>query len=429
MPVHIRPFYSRLHRGLLSFSHPPTQHIPPSYMSVQSALSVLLYLACLLVLASHGADDDSCVVPSSSPSLCHSKPSSAQGTTLASMENVAIVVRSQMTRPHKLRLQQMMEDWGFTENAHVVASEPEQASSSAPPRSLRFFPTHIFGGRAWAVAPVLQDIYHHLASTVQWILFIEDDTEVLVEQLADFLVDKNPSLPLFYGRPLYDHGLTIIHMFIDDQDFAYPDFSCGWIASRALLASVVAYLKNISSPEPAFTIDPQYEQARLIEKSTGITLQSSNVFCTRSKNRKSDTGDTKSSTISSRAESPCMTIAHGRPDVSVHRNVTMNDLSVAVKTAEKFHTSRLNFLRQSWGRAVKHIEYFSDKADPTIPTIGTGIPNTDSVGTKESRKMCICTRVRVKFHCIHTYLHTHTHSRILIYILRKRRDVERTDAQ
>ena len=33
-------------------------------------------------------------------------------------------------------------------------------------------------------------------------------------------------------------------------------------------------------------------------------------------------------------------------------------------------------VKKTWGKETKHIEYYSDKEDPSIPTIDLGVENT-----------------------------------------------------
>ena len=40
-------------------------------------------------------------------------------------------------------------------------------------------------------------------------------------------------------------------------------------------------------------------------------------------------------------------------------------------------------VKETWGKTASLIEYYSEEADPTIPTIDLGIPNTER-GKNES---------------------------------------------
>ncbi|KAM7128551.1 beta-1,3-glucosyltransferase isoform 2-T2 [Ciconia maguari] len=57
--------------------------------------------------------------------------------------------------------------------------------------------------------------------------------------------------------------------------------------------------------------------------------------------------------------------------------VKKEDVFVAVKTCQKFHGDRIPVVKQTWEREAALIEYYSDYADISIPTIDLGIPNTD----------------------------------------------------
>ncbi|GAA6086055.1 beta 3-glucosyltransferase a isoform X1 [Tachysurus ichikawai] len=50
---------------------------------------------------------------------------------------------------------------------------------------------------------------------------------------------------------------------------------------------------------------------------------------------------------------------------------------VAVKTCKKFHTERVPVVKKTWEKQAAHLEYYSDHADPSIPTVDLGVPNTD----------------------------------------------------
>jgi UDP-glucose:O-linked fucose beta-1,3-glucosyltransferase len=37
----------------------------------------------------------------------------------------------------------------------------------------------------------------------------------------------------------------------------------------------------------------------------------------------------------------------------------------------------VSIVKETWGKDTKNIEYFSEKEDPSIPTINLGVPNTE----------------------------------------------------
>lgn len=50
----------------------------------------------------------------------------------------------------------------------------------------------------------------------------------------------------------------------------------------------------------------------------------------------------------------------------------------AVKTYENFHSERLPVLLNTWGKQTNHMRIFSNVANKSIPTISTGVTNTET---------------------------------------------------
>ncbi|RXM95451.1 Beta-1,3-glucosyltransferase [Acipenser ruthenus] len=57
--------------------------------------------------------------------------------------------------------------------------------------------------------------------------------------------------------------------------------------------------------------------------------------------------------------------------------VDKKDIFIAVKTCRKFHKERIPVVKKTWQKHAALIEYYSDHADATIPTINLGVPNTE----------------------------------------------------
>ncbi|XP_029700164.1 beta 3-glucosyltransferase a isoform X2 [Takifugu rubripes] len=57
--------------------------------------------------------------------------------------------------------------------------------------------------------------------------------------------------------------------------------------------------------------------------------------------------------------------------------VKKEDLFVAVKTCKKFHSERVPVIKKTWEKDALFLEYYSDHADPSIPTTDIGVPNTE----------------------------------------------------
>ncbi|KAI0214809.1 Beta-1,3-glucosyltransferase [Lamellibrachia satsuma] len=57
--------------------------------------------------------------------------------------------------------------------------------------------------------------------------------------------------------------------------------------------------------------------------------------------------------------------------------VSEDEVFVAVKTCKKFHKTRVPVVQKTWGKQTKHIRYYSEEADESIPTIDVGVPNAE----------------------------------------------------
>uniref|UniRef100_A0A674JT92 Fringe-like glycosyltransferase domain-containing protein n=1 Tax=Terrapene triunguis TaxID=2587831 RepID=A0A674JT92_9SAUR len=57
--------------------------------------------------------------------------------------------------------------------------------------------------------------------------------------------------------------------------------------------------------------------------------------------------------------------------------VKKEDIFVAVKTCRKFHRDRIPIVKQTWEGEATLVEYYSDYAETSIPTIDLGVPNTE----------------------------------------------------
>ncbi|GAB5566268.1 beta-1 [Prionailurus iriomotensis] len=112
-----------------------------------------------------------------------------------------------------------------------------------------------------------------------------------------------------------------------------------------------------------FTIDLKHEIALYIwDKGDGRPLTSVPEFCTDAVN------------------AYCATTFRSFLPLCGHP-VKKEDIFFAVKTCKKFHGDRNFFqipiVKQTWAGQASLIEYYSDHAESSIPTVDLGIPNTD----------------------------------------------------
>ncbi|XP_059852173.1 beta-1,3-glucosyltransferase [Delphinus delphis] len=211
---------------------------------------------------------------------------------------------------------------------------------------------------AWTILPLLPQ-------------YVSRDTRSLLASLPDarrlpsFLTQRvffpQSQEEWFLGKALHDEESTIIHHYAFSENptvFKYPDFAAGWALSIPLVNKLTKRLKS-ESLKSDFTIDLKYEIALYIwDRGDGPPLTPVPEFCTDG------------------ADSSCATTFHsflplcGNP-------VKKKDIFVAVKTCKKFHGDRIPIVKQTWAGQAGHIEYYSDYADSSVPTVDLGIPNTE----------------------------------------------------
>ncbi|KAH7730351.1 Fringe-like family protein [Aphelenchoides avenae] len=220
---------------------------------------------------------------------------------------------------------------------------------------------------SWAVWPLLARLSEDILRS-EWIIFCEPHTHFDLAGISTFLQQHAPSDSVVIGRALRDKKPVIIHHYHIDRDdpMLYPDFASGVIMSRNLGTRLIRALKE-SEPNINFVIDPKFElakliyektQTRLIDVSPGLCLLKSEV-----------------------ASGKCMAW-YEEPSFSETEDecgagVTNEDVFFAVKTFSGNHKSRVVYVKRTWAKDVKYVEYFSDIDDIYVPTINVGIPNTE----------------------------------------------------
>ncbi|ELU10358.1 hypothetical protein CAPTEDRAFT_221389 [Capitella teleta] len=218
---------------------------------------------------------------------------------------------------------------------------------------------------AWTVIPILPEILRKYPDK-QGVLICEEDTRVDVDKLMSNMRTYDLTQKLFLGRTLYDHEPSIIHhfAFYDEgvKTFPFPDFSAGFILSMPLLQSLSNRLAvGRQGMGKDFSIDAKHELAMFIwDQGRGMKMSAAPFFC-------SGEDDFYSSV--------CAT-SHPVLEANCER-IHEDQLFVAVKTCEKFHEDRVPVVKETWGAEAKHIEYYSETEDSSIPTTVLGVPNTE----------------------------------------------------
>ncbi|XP_062830770.1 beta-1,3-glucosyltransferase isoform X1 [Anolis carolinensis] len=218
---------------------------------------------------------------------------------------------------------------------------------------------------AWTILPLMHEFSVTYSRNSSWIFFCEEDTRIHIIKLLKTLGRYDKSKELFLGKALHDDESTIIHHYAFAENptvFKFPDFAAGWALSIPLVKKLAKRLKN----EPLksdFTIDLKYEIALYIwEKGNGPHLTPVPEFCTEDLD-------------SPNAALCATTFLHLLPFCG--DPVKKMDIFVAVKTCKKFHGDRIPIVKQTWEGEATLIEYYSDFAESSIPTVDLGVPNTE----------------------------------------------------
>ncbi|CAH0722039.1 unnamed protein product, partial [Brenthis ino] len=219
---------------------------------------------------------------------------------------------------------------------------------------------------AWTIIPLLRPLVtKYKGSDVRWILFVEPHTAVRCSKLFEALASADKHESMWIGYPLSDDEPTIIHHFAfyedleDDGGFVYPHFASGFAMRIELMNTLLHQIENGERKlEADFSIDPAFELAQLVygnRENPGPLLTPDLSFCVVS-------GDNC-------ATYPRQFDICGSP-------VPEQSIYFAVKTWSGFHSTRAKVVKKTWGRHVTHLQFFSDKADPNLPSIDVGVPNT-----------------------------------------------------
>ncbi|XP_043360316.1 beta-1,3-glucosyltransferase isoform X9 [Dermochelys coriacea] len=220
---------------------------------------------------------------------------------------------------------------------------------------------------AWTILPLMHDFSASYGRNSSWIFFCEEDTRIQIVKLLETLRRFDKSKEWFLGKALYDEESTIIHHYAFAENptvFKFPDFAAGWALSIPLVNKLANKLKS----EPLksdFTIDLKHEIALYIwQKGNGPHLTPVPEFCTDD--------------LNSYKAVHCATMFSNFLPVCGDP-VKKEDIFVAVKTCQKFHRDRIPIVKQTWESEAALVEYYSDYAETSIPTIDLGVPNTERV--------------------------------------------------
>ncbi|XP_028903588.1 beta-1,3-glucosyltransferase isoform X2 [Ornithorhynchus anatinus] len=270
------------------------------------------------------------------------------------LKEIVFVIQSQSNSFHAKRAEEL---------EHDILQQAVQLGQELPTVILLHKVARHEG--AWTILPLVPNFSAAYGRNSSWIFFCEEETRIHIPKLLETLQRYDQLKEWFLGKALHDEESTIIHHYAFAENptaFKFPDFAAGWALSMPLVNKLTKRLKT-ESPKSDFTIDLKHEIALYIwERGNGPHLTPVPELCT-------DDG--------SSAPAPgCATLFTtslplcGMP-------VEEKDIFVAVKTCKKFHGDRIPVVKKTWESQARLIEYYSDYAESSIPTVDLGLPNTD----------------------------------------------------
>ncbi|XP_052802254.1 beta-1,3-glucosyltransferase-like [Mya arenaria] len=208
----------------------------------------------------------------------------------------------------------------------------------------------------WTVFPLLEKLKSD-PKVSKWIFICEEETRIDLDKFEKFIQQYDPAKEWFIGHALKDKESTIIHHFSPPEKLTFPDFAAGFLLSVPLLKNMLSRWPDDENFRADFSIDPKHELASYILMDD-VKLTDAPELCL------SDRGDN------------CVTyVAQTFP--SCGEPINDDDLFIAVKTCEQFHTERVPVVLDTWAKESKNIEFYSETVDDSIPTIDLGVPNTE----------------------------------------------------
>ncbi len=224
---------------------------------------------------------------------------------------------------------------------------------------------------AWTYLPVIEAVHHAFHGLFDFLVFLEEDARVDLDNLVGTLSEYSPDEESHVGYALKDSDKVIMHYY-DEPDNSYPHPEAGFVLTSALVNLIASKMEYLSSKDAAypkyFSIDSQYELAKAIShlhddtNGTEIRLIQNRRFCIK-------------------RSSNCAVYPHSatcKPSTDEDMIQLSMKTLFAVKTCGKFHHERLPVVQDTWAGAAPNLIYFSEVEDPDFGTVVLeGVRNTE----------------------------------------------------
>ncbi|XP_064620646.1 beta-1,3-glucosyltransferase-like [Lineus longissimus] len=264
------------------------------------------------------------------------------------MKDVSVVILSQPNSYHAKKAQQLKD---------ILLQQAKELEDAKDNLNVILLHEKWQISGAWTVLPIIPSLAKQMSKS-SWVFFCEDGTQIDLKKLLKVLNKYDAKKKHFLAKGLIDQDNTIIHHFFRQDGFLYPDFAAGFALSKPLMKDLGRRIEERETKYD-FSIDTKHEIAKFIwDEGKGVAVTNVREFCTE------------------KNEGDCATTYREKiPNCGPAADLTSTFF--AVKTCEKFHKDRVPVVKSTWAKDVKHIEYYSDLKDSSIPTIDLGVENTE----------------------------------------------------
>ena len=94
----------------------------------------------------------------------------------------------------------------------------------------------------WTIFPILKPLMKMVPVDNEWFLFLNEHGSVDPVVLEELLARQNHDERVFLGKALHDKHPVIIHYFDTNLNLKYPDFSAGFVMSKALIKDIITQI-------------------------------------------------------------------------------------------------------------------------------------------------------------------------------------------
>jgi len=219
---------------------------------------------------------------------------------------------------------------------------------------------------AWTYFPLFKTLQEKLVAdtSLEWVGVLNENTQIDLKALGEYAKHAKGKLKpaedrLFLGRALKDAAPSIVHHFktnTKEKTVLFPDPESGIFLSRKLVLDLATTPE--APREIDFNIDASFELADFLLAELGVQLTDVPELCSKEPKK---------------AGKMCVSFPRNEYQCLKKRNLVgleavLDSVLVFVSTCEKYHTTRVPVVKETWADIFPNLHFISDVVDPDIPT-------------------------------------------------------------